>query len=340
MKALVYKGPWDIQLEERTLRIPEANEVTVAVIATGICGSDIHGFTGHTGRRQPNQVMGHETVGRIATIGSAVAGMKFGELVSINPVISCGECPACLMNDEELCVELRVIGVAPEIDAAFAEFVVVPSRNIIRLDQMMVTNHGALIEPLSVGFHAARRGSIQPTDSVLILGGGPIGQAAALACRRFGCDNVIVSEVVESRRKLLNSLGFVAVPPADVSSAISAMPTKRINKVIDAVGNEETISSALALSARGSTIVLLGMAAPDLKIRAYDLSVAERTIVGTFCYSRADFEATAKWVAENPEVVAKLIDTVESSDRAPEMFTKLAKREIDVSKVLISFGNV
>jgi threonine dehydrogenase-like Zn-dependent dehydrogenase len=119
--------------------------------------------------------MGHETVGRIRELGTDVAGLTVGQLVTVNPVMSCHACPACLAGQEHRCSRRVVLGVAPEIPAAFADRVAVPAANIVPLPEDMPEELGALVEPMAVGYHAVRRGQPVPNDRVLVIGGGPIG---------------------------------------------------------------------------------------------------------------------------------------------------------------------
>ncbi len=158
MKALVLRGDYDIAVEERPDPRPGSSEVVVEVIATGICGSDFHGYSGENGRRHPGQVMGHETVGRIDELGSGVTGLAPGQLVTVNPVMGCNDCAACASGQQQWCSRKVVLGVAPEISAAFAERVAVPAANIVTLPEEMPAELGALVEPLAVGYHAVRRG--------------------------------------------------------------------------------------------------------------------------------------------------------------------------------------
>jgi threonine dehydrogenase-like Zn-dependent dehydrogenase len=169
--------------------------VVVEVIATGICGSDFHGYSGKTGRRHPGQVMGHETVGRVRELGTDVEGFAVGQLVTVDPVMSCSPCPACLSGQEHWCSQRVVLGVTPEIPAAFAERVAVPASNIVPLPEHMPEELGALVEPMAVGYHAVRRGQPSPDDRVLVIGGGPIGQACLLAARRLGVQFVALSDI-------------------------------------------------------------------------------------------------------------------------------------------------
>jgi threonine dehydrogenase-like Zn-dependent dehydrogenase len=133
MRALVLRDFYDIAVEERPEPQPRPGEVVVAVIATGICGSDFHGYSGENGRRHPGQVMGHETVGRIDELGSGVAELAVGQLVTVNPVMSCHVCPACLSGQEQWCTRRVVLGVAPEIPAAFADRGAVQAAHIVPL---------------------------------------------------------------------------------------------------------------------------------------------------------------------------------------------------------------
>jgi len=334
MKALVFDGPWEMEVRDRNARTPDSGEVQVRIEATGICGSDIHGYTGTTGRRHKGQVMGHETVGRISALGSGVKGMSEGDLVTINPVMSCGVCSNCRQGSEQSCSVLRVIGVVPDLDAAFAEFITVPQQNIVHLPHLQKSYLGALIEPLAVGFHAARIANIDAGSDVLIIGGGPIGQAAALAARRLGAGRVIVSELSQKRIELLSSLGMTCVHPANVEvelADLSATPSV----VIDAVGNSETMAIGLTLSSTRARVVLVGMAEPSLTIPAYRVSVDERIIMGSFCYSYSDFRETADWVSSHEEEVSPLIDCTIPLEQGPQIFSDLGHQAIDAHKILL-----
>ena len=160
MRALVLRGDYDIAVEERPDPRPGSSEVVVEVIATGICGSDFHGYSGENGRRHPGQVMGHETVGRIGELGSGVTGLAPGQLVTVNPVMGCNECAACASGQPQWCSRKVVLGVAPEVSAAFADRVAVPAANIVSLPEEMPAELGALVEPLAVGYHSVRRGEV------------------------------------------------------------------------------------------------------------------------------------------------------------------------------------
>lgn len=334
LKALVFHGPWELAVEDRPDPVAGDGEVLLRILATGICGSDLHGFTGENGRRHPGQVMGHETVAQIDTDGSATFAP--GTLVTVNPVIGCGKCDNCAQGETQRCPNRRVIGVAKELSSAFAQKMVVPLGNVVPLPDGVPVDVGGLVEPLAVGYHAARRAHITASDAVLILGGGPIGQAAALAARRLGSEQVLVSEPDAVRRAVVEQLGFSTVDPVglaatEVQEALPQKPTV----VLDAVGTTATLHTALEASALGARIVLVGMNAPRVELSAYAVSTEERSIVGSFCYNAREFAETADWAAAHAKELLSLIDGRVDLTGAPDAFNQLSKGELKASKVLV-----
>jgi len=337
MRALVLRDFYDIAVEERPEPQARPGEVVVAVIATGICGSDFHGYSGENGRRHPGQVMGHETVGRIDELGSEVAELAVGQLVTVNPVMSCHVCPACLSGQEQWCTRRVVLGVAPEIPAAFADRVAVPAANIVPLPDDMPEELGALVEPMAVGYHAIRRGLPRPEDRVLVIGGGPIGQACLLAARRLGVQALALSDVSQSRRNLCARLGAEVIDPSagDLPEAVADRLGGPATLVADAVGVNATVADALAASDLGGRIVLVGMGTPQLELSAYALSTQERALIGSFTYSAAEFIDTAEWVGTVPDGIDAMIDGRVGWEGAPQSFDDLARGRSAASKILV-----
>lgn len=337
MKALVLRGAYDIAVEERPDPRPEPGEVVVEVIATGICGSDFHGYSGENGRRHPGQVMGHETVGRIAELGAGVTGLAPGQLVTVNPVMGCHDCSQCASGQQQMCSRRKVLGVAPEISAAFADRVAVPATNIVTLPEEMPIELGALVEPLSVGYHAVRRGGLTAQDRVLVIGGGPIGQACLLAARRMGADNLALSDVSASRRALCANLGAKVIDAStdELKDAVAAALGGPATLVVDAVGVNATLAGALAASGLGARIVLVGMGSPRLDLAAYAVSTEERSLIGSFTYSADEFSESAAWVGTVPDGIGSLIDGRVGWDGAPQSFEDLARGRSTASKILV-----
>lgn len=336
MRALVLRDFGELMVERRTDPDPGPREALVRITATGICGSDLHGFTGESGRRAPGQVMGHETVGTVHT-PSRAGGPPAGTVVTVNPVISCGKCAACRSGREQACPDKLVIGVHTEVVSAFAELMAVPVGNLVQLPDAMPVEYGALVEPLAVGYHALRRGDAGPGDAVLVLGAGPIGQACVLAAQRLGAEAVAVSEPDPHRRRLAGALGAKALDPGEgqlVDRAVDALG-QRPTLVVDAVGATATLRDALACAVLGGRVVLVGMATPSVDLPAYAVSTEERTVIGSFCYSAAEFRDTAMWVGGAPAELASLVDGRVDLGGAPAAFTRLANGEDQASKVLV-----
>ncbi|HEY3503370.1 MAG TPA: alcohol dehydrogenase catalytic domain-containing protein [Actinocatenispora sp.] len=338
MKALVLKDFHEMVVAERPDPAPGPGEVLIRTLATGICGSDLHGFTGANGRRVPGQVMGHETVGRIAALGDGVTDLTVGGLATVNPVVSCGACPACAAGNPQHCPEGYVIGVAPARSAAFADLLVVPATNVVELPDTMPAAYGALVEPVAVGWHAVRRGDVGAGDTVLVSGGGPIGQAVVLAARRSGATRVVVSEPDRGRRALCATLGADVLDPTggDVPERVRAVLGGPASVAVDAVGLSATLADALAATALGGRVVLVGMGAPRVELGAFAISTEERSVVGSFSYSADDFRAAAAWVATCPPELAGLIEKQVPLADAPAAFTALAATPTP-GKVLVTF---
>ncbi|TQM10973.1 zinc-dependent alcohol dehydrogenase [Pseudonocardia kunmingensis] len=339
MRALVLSDFWKLTVDDVPEPQPGPGDVLIEVLATGICGSDIHGYTGENGRRIRGQVMGHETVGRVLSVGAEAGdGIAVGDAVTVNPVLWCGRCRQCAAGREQACPDKQVVGVTPALTSAFAERMAVPARNAVRLPDGMPVEHGALVEPLAVGYHALVRGGCGAGDAVLVLGGGPIGQACVLAAQRMGAERVAVSEPAPQRRELNARLGAATIDPAgadDVPAAVRTALDGDPTLVVDAVGSARTLATAFATAPIGATVVLVGMGAPTLELAAYEISTKERSVVGSFCYSAAEFRDTAQWAATAPDALDALIEGRTDLAGGPGAFEALAKGTDPASKVLV-----
>ncbi len=345
MTALVLRDYGSMAVEAVARIELGPDDVEIAVSHTGICGSDIHGFTGENGRRFPGQVMGHESEGRISGIGTGVDAVQYplGARVTFNPVVVPVDDAAEYAGREQHCPRKHVLGVRADVPAAFADYIAVPARNIVMIPDDAPVGAGALIEPLAVAAHAVRRAGALPGATALIAGGGPIGQSLVIALRVSGIDRIVVSEPDAARRELIERLGATAVDPraseSAVADAVMATFGGPADVGFDAVGISATLSPVLASVSLGGTVCLVGMGSPRIEIDAFAVSTAERSIVGTFTYSADAFRTAAGWIAQRGLGVEHLISQVISPDAAPEMFTLLARGAGPAGKVLVSFGH-
>ena len=343
MRALVLQDWWRLGVEDRPEPVVAPGEILVRPIATGICGSDIHGYTGENGRRSFGQIMGHETVGTVEAIGAGVDASTVpvvGAVVTINPVIGCGHCEMCRSGNAQACATKSVMGVTASYTSAFAELVSAPAANVIALPEGTPIEYGALVEPLAVGYHAARRGGIGPGSKALVIGGGPIGQACILAAQRLGADAVAVSEPNDHRRALCASLGAKVIDPGEagpggMAAAAAAALGRAPSVVVDAVGTSGSLAAALDAAPLMSTVVLVGMGTPTLDVSAYEVSTKERSIVGSFCYTPEEFAETAAWVGSTDQNLGALIEGRVGLVGANEAFDGLARGDGTVSKILV-----
>jgi threonine dehydrogenase-like Zn-dependent dehydrogenase len=339
VKALVLEDFGRMAVRERSTPRPVGDEVLIKIVATGICGSDIHGYTGENGRRVPGQIMGHETVGIVTECGAGVGPIDFapGDVVTFNPVVVPADDVARYSGCEQRCPNKYVIGVAHDVVAAFAQFITVPARNVVRLRNDMPVEHGALIEPIAVAVHAVRRVGVDRTSSVLVLGGGPIGQSVVLAARMEGATDIVVSEIDPGRRALCERLGARVIDPAigPVADQVSQVFGDLASVALDAVGIEQTVAAALESVRLGAPVCLVGMGAPTLGLDAFRISTDEKSLVGSFTYSAQDFRDAANWVATGPPEVGELISRQVRLEDGPQAFADLARGDGTAGKVLV-----
>ncbi|MEM9781881.1 MAG: alcohol dehydrogenase catalytic domain-containing protein [Pseudomonadota bacterium] len=284
MRALVFTATEALELREIEPPAPAPGQAVVRISQCGICGSDMHAWHGQDSRRVPPLVLGHEAVGVVET------GPLSGRRVAINPLMTCGSCPVCNTGREHLCPTRELIGM--RVPGAFAEHVAIAEANLTPLPDHLDFAHAVVAEPLAVAVHAV---GLAPSiaagmaRSVTVLGGGAVGMLAAMVLRHRGVEHLVVAETNAGRRAALDRLlgaGTAYDPLAETPIAEG-----RSDVVIDAVGSGPTRAAASALVAPGGTIVHLGLQdnAPGLDTRR--LTLQEITLVGVYCYTRADFAA-------------------------------------------------
>jgi len=329
MRALVYDGPHMFHIEERPLPEPGPGEVRLRTAYVGICGSDLHGYTGESGRRVPGMVMGHEASGWVEAVGQGVTTSVIGQAVTFNPAVACDG--SCGHNVDNHCTRLRVIGVTPDYQGAFADAIVVPADRVVPLDGLSM-EWGAAAEPMAVALQAVRRAGVRPGDSVLIIGGGMIGQCIALAARLEGAGWITVSEGIKFRRRLAMQAGFDAVTPEEVTELLP------VNRAFDAVGVTATASLAIRSLVKGGTACFVGLGRPEVSIPLFDVVVPERIIVGTFAYTDAVFRQTVEHLVARRLDLSPLLGNVEAFDGIAAAFEDLANGQREEVKIMLATG--
>ncbi|WP_418057310.1 zinc-dependent alcohol dehydrogenase [Pimelobacter simplex] len=267
MKALVFTGPGVVELQDVAEPVAGEGEVEIQVVASGICGSELHGIT-HTEFRKPPLVMGHEFSGTTAD----------GRRVTVNPLLSCGTCAACARGDEQLCETRAIIGI--DAPGAFAERVVVPERAVRELPEGLSFAEAALVEPLANAVHAVRLAGLGPDSRVAVLGAGTIGLTCLLVALQHTAD-VTVTDLAPGRLELAASLGA-----ARTSTALEG----RYDAIIDAVGAEATHQASVDFLRPGGTAVWIGLLSPSAGFDGQEIVRAEKRVVGSYCYTPRDFD--------------------------------------------------
>jgi L-iditol 2-dehydrogenase len=280
MRYWMFDGPRRMHVETKPVPEPGPGEVRLRVARVGLCGSDIHGYAGESGLRQPGVIMGHEASTVVDAVGEDVEGRAVGDRVAFAPTFPCeGECGHTVENR---CEKMRLVGVHAELPGAFADYLVLPDRRLFDIGSL-TPEQGASIEPLSVGLHSARRAGVAEGDRVLVIGGGMIGQAAALAARYEGAGDVIVSDPLAERQAIATRSGFTAVHPDAVAEL------GYVDCAIEAVGITPTFKAAVRAVKRGGVVSFVGLGLPAVELTVYDLVGHERVVVGSSCYSDAEF---------------------------------------------------
>jgi threonine dehydrogenase-like Zn-dependent dehydrogenase len=286
----VLDGPSRLTLRDAASAQPAPGEAVIEVVATGICGSDLHGYVGVNARRPPGTVMGHEVVGRALD----------GTTVAVWPIVACGACPSCAAGRLHLCEARRLYGCTPELPGGFATTMIVQEHNLVALPEGVPAEWGALVEPLAVGHHAIALAGTGPGDRMSVIGGGPIGIAAAIAARRAGVEDLVVVEPMAARRETLAALGMEAVAP-------DAAP-RGVDVVAECVGHKSTVTNALAASRPGGTVVCVGLADPEVPVPWTSLVIEERRLVGSSAYTLEEFRAVAASLGDGDVDFGRLIE--------------------------------
>ncbi|MGG4032489.1 alcohol dehydrogenase catalytic domain-containing protein [Paenibacillus cisolokensis] len=294
MCALVYEGPRELNMRQVPVPRPEKGEVLVRVQKVGICGSELSGYLGQNSLRKPPLVMGHEFAGRIAEIGEGVTAFQVGDRVTANPLVSCGKCLDCQSGYANLCEKRVLIGAG--MPGAFAEYVRVPSGNVLPLEENVPMDDGALTEPFACAVRIAALAELKPYDSLLIIGAGPIGLLTLRVAQLYGVNRVVVMDLNEDRLSIVKAMG--GIPAANAEQLKKQIPVRGFRKSVDAVGLEVTRQQCVEYTRPGGTVVFSGLHHADSQLPINSFIRNELTFRGSFGYTPADFHFALKWISE------------------------------------------
>jgi len=341
LRALVLERYRNLSVQGRPVPECGPGDVLVRVKACAICGSDVHGYDGSSGRRIPPVVMGHEAAGVVAATGETVTRFKTGDRVTFDSTIYCGECPFCRSGRINLCDNRMVLGVSCadyRRDGAFAEYIAAPERIVYPIPADLPFEHASLIEPVAVAMHAASRASIHRNDSAAVIGTGTIGLLAMQAVKVAGCGPIIAVDIDDERLRLAAQLGATDIINAarnPVAETVAALTGNRgAAVVLEAAGTEETVRTAMACVRKGGTLILLGNITPTVSFPLQSAVTREIAVLGS-CASAGEYPAAIGLVSRGEIAVEPLISASSPLEDGPEWFERLYNKERGLMKVVL-----
>jgi len=339
MKALVYKGPKKIELEEVSEPDLLEDEVRVSVRACGVCGSDVHGFLG-SGRRIEPMVMGHEFSGVITEIGKKVEKYKTGDRVVVYPVISCGKCSLCKNGMIDSCTDKKLFGVMA-INGAMSEYINVNERMLFKIPDSLSFLDASLAEPLAVACGAVKKiaGKEDISDlNILVVGSGTIGLLLLQVLKRKKPLQLFISDISSKRLAVAKKLGAEIINPAmeDIFKFLKSRTGKRgIDLSFEAVGITKTVEQAVLSLRKNGTSIWIGNLMKIIDLNMQHIVTNELTIMGSYAYSIKDFEMAVDLLKENTISSSGIISMTEELSNGAEVFDKLASGDEEIIKAVL-----
>jgi len=316
-------------------------DVLVRVRACGICGSDIHGYDGSTGRRIPPLVMGHEAAGVIELAGRRVEGFKAGDRVTFDSTVSCGTCGFCRSGQINLCDNRTVLGVSCgdyRRHGAFAEYVSVPARILYKLPDSLPFERAALIEAVSIAVHAVSRHVPKPDDTAVVVGSGMIGVLVIQVLKDKGCRNIVAVDVDNDKLALARRMGAgrtLNAKEVDVPAAVCELTGGRgADASFEVVGHTETVLTAIRSLRKGGTVVLIGNLSPKVELPLQEVVSREISVLGS-CASSGEIPECIDLLARGAINVDPLVSLRAPLEDAPGLFERLYAGDKNLMKVIL-----
>jgi L-iditol 2-dehydrogenase len=341
MKALLLKNYKDLELVEFPTPEVGPDDVLIRVKACGICGSDVHGFDGSTGRRIPPLVMGHEAAGLVHAKGANVTGYHEGDRVTFDSTVSCGHCFFCTRGQINLCDNRQVLGVSCtefKRHGAFAEYVVVPQHILYRLPDSLPFEHAALIEAVSIGVHAVNITPIKLGATAVVIGTGMIGLLALQAIRLAGCSRVIAVDLDDAKLEVARQLGAdVVLNPksVDVPARVAELTGGHgADVAIEAVGAASPIKTAILSVRKGGTVTLVGNITPTIEIPLQAVVSRQIRLQGS-CASNGEYPECIDLMASGAIKVKPIISALAPLEEGAAWFDKLYAHNSNLMKVVL-----
>ncbi len=291
MRAILYKGPLEIFLEDVQKPQPSHNEVLVKVKLAGICGSDVHYIKGKFNYSKVPIIPGHEGAGIVEAVGEHVKRLKKGDRVVINYVLSCGECYYCRIGRDNLCDKIRLIGF--DLDGTWAEYTLVPERNLLKLPSNISFEYGAISGcALVTPFHAVKMSGLFPGESVAVIGLGGVGINAIPIVRMLGASKIIGIDTDPMKLDVAEKYGadLVIGSSEDMIDKVKEETNGGVDVCFEFVGSLDTIVKAIKITRKGGRVVLVGLTPDYIQINVPELLFNEKRILTSIDHTMKDLE--------------------------------------------------
>jgi L-iditol 2-dehydrogenase len=344
MKALLLSRYGHLEMVEVPVPQPRPDEALIRVAACGICGSDVHGYDGSSGRRIPPIVMGHEAAGVVEAVGQEVSGIQAGDRVTFDSTVYCGSCPPCLRGEINLCDRREVLGVSCgdyRRAGAFAEFVAVPARILHALPDGLAFHEAALLEAVAVALHAVSLVPLAPSSTALVVGAGTIGLLLQQALQVAGCAQVLVTDIDPTRLERSRKLGATQVfesGPHLLPQILQLTGGNGVDLAVEAVGITPTIAASIDCVRKGGTVLLVGNVSPEVSIPLQKIVSRQIRLQGS-CASAGEYPRAIACLASGKIKVEPLITAVAGLDQGPRWFERLHAREPNLMKIVLEPGH-
>jgi len=317
------------------------DDVLIGVKACGICGSDVHGLDGSSGRRIPPLIMGHEASGVIASVGRNVSNWQVGDRVTFDSTIYCGECFFCRRGRINLCDNRRVLGVSCDEyrqHGAFAQYVTVPQHILYRLPEGISFEQAAMVEAVSIAFHAVGRTPVRLGDTAVVVGAGMIGLLVIQSLRAAGCGRIFAIDIDQDHLDLACQMGAdegLRSDSVDVMQWVRHRTSGRgADVALEAVGFEPTMNIAIQSTRKGGSVTLIGMLSPTAQFPFQQVVNRELDVKGS-CASNGEYPACLDMIARGTINVDELISAVAPLVEGATWFKRLYDREPGLMKVIL-----
>lgn len=332
MKSLMYHGNQEMKLEDIPLPEPENGEVIIKIKAVGVCGSDVEGYLGKTGRRIPPMVMGHEMAGIVTDHGSS-KNFNEGDRVVIQPKLYCSNCDYCQSGLTHMCPQAKFLGVM-ETNGGMTEYVAVPENYLFKFKKDVSFTHASLVEPLAVACRAinkVEKKKLQDGAYTMVIGGGTIGLLVLQLLKLKGVDNVIVSDLCTDRLKKALKMGadYIVNPLEDkINEKIKDITHGNfVDYVFEAVGVSASASQSIDVLKNCGTAVWIGNAQKMIDINMQRIVTSEIEIKGTYIYTDQDFKKALQLIEKRRVDLDKIISAERKLIEGVKVFQELADND-------------